>query len=235
MKLQIYNAKEEDLQNHSVFIGISVGIKPMSEEIALSYLRWADKHTSRPVHILIADEIAKYNYLACSHSTKPGALSRAIRDGDQYQVFFEKIIEQLKETKNRFQILRWKDIRNERFHSILHEVEMEFRKNPEFREQIIFVAEKYLERRQKWICSEKKSFVYQYLLEELPTLLDGIYVDEVKHDLLLYPTYKHSGMSSLVSDIQNGLRFKNFGRRLKLEKTVLVEWLITNVTQLDPL
>jgi hypothetical protein len=79
-------------KKYSIFIGISVGIKPMSIEIARKLLEWGDKHSCDTMQILIADEIAKYNYLAFSHYTKKGYLSRALRDGDKYCDFFEKAI-----------------------------------------------------------------------------------------------------------------------------------------------
>lgn len=227
MKLYTYNITQEKLNRSRfpVFIGISVGIKPMSEEIALSYFQWAEKHTSEVIQILIADEIAQFNYLACSHSTKPGALNRAIRDGDKYQIFFEKVLEKLTNKAN-FNLLRWKDIKNEKFHVILKQVILEFETNQEFREAIITIGNQYLNRRSKEIKKDKINFVYQYLLHELPTLLDGIYVNDKKYNLILYPTYKHSGMSALVCDIQNGIRFQSLRDKLKLEKTIMVEWLI---------
>ena len=91
MDIKIFNTTAEQLKKnkHSIFIGISVGVKPMSKQIALSYMEWAEKHSTGIIPILIADKIARFNYLAFSHYTKPGSLSRAIRDGDKYQVFFD--------------------------------------------------------------------------------------------------------------------------------------------------
>lgn len=197
----------------------------MSNAIALAYLKWAEEHASGKVQILIADEIAQFNYLACSHSTKPGALSRAIRDGDKYHTFFDEIIGNL-QNRSLFNIVRWHAIKNERFYWLLNEVTLEFETNTEFKNAIITIANEYLMRRSKIIQPEKTTFVYQYLLHELPTLLDGIYVDDTHCHLILYPTYRHSGMSNLVSDIQNGIRFQALRDRLKLKKTIMVEWLI---------
>ena len=94
MNLRVFNTTYRELRGkkHHIFIGISVGVKPMSHDMALSYLEWAEQHSTGVVQILIADEITHFNYLVFSHSTKPGALSRAIRDGDRYQAFFEKIL-----------------------------------------------------------------------------------------------------------------------------------------------
>ncbi len=227
MNLHIYNSTEKELseKKNPVFIGISVGIKPMSFDIATSYLNWAEKHSSTTVQILIADEIAKYNYLAFSHSTKPGALSRAIRDGDQYYGFFEKTISNLGKS-GKFNIIRWNDIQNNYFSNTLKEVQVEFETNPIFKDDIVSILNKYIKRRKKPVSEEKKILLCQYLLEELPTLLDGIYVGDTNYSLILYPTYNQSGMSGLVSDIQNKRKHVGLSERLNLKKTIMVEALI---------
>src|SRR3984885_326012 len=105
MELNIYNSNYEELEKHKypIFIGISINIKPMSIETAKSYLKWALDHSSDVVQILIADEISRYNNLVFSHSTLPGALSRAIRDGDKYHDFFDRLLTQFElQERNRF-------------------------------------------------------------------------------------------------------------------------------------
>ena len=59
MNISLYNVTSEGLNQcrFPIFIGISVGVKPMSEGDALAYLKWAEAHTSDVVQILIADEI----------------------------------------------------------------------------------------------------------------------------------------------------------------------------------
>jgi hypothetical protein len=49
------------------------------------------------------------------------------------------------------------------------------------------VLDLYIEQRHKTISNEKKLLLCQYLLEELPTLIDGIYVNDKKYGLTLYP------------------------------------------------
>jgi tRNA-dependent cyclodipeptide synthase len=229
MNLQIFNSTQEELSHTKfpVFIGISVGVKPMSLDIALSYLNWAEEHSSDVVHILIADEIARYNYQVFSHYTKSGCLSRAIRDGDVYNNFFEKVIASLApEKRDRFKIVRWRDIKGKEFAAALQAVREEFEKNSLFRKEILSILEVYIKRRGKLITDVQKELLCQYLLEELPTLLNGIYVNNKNYSLILYPTYSHSGMSQLVSDIQNKRKYVALGEKLCLTKTIMVESII---------
>lgn len=223
--LQIYNANIPEIKtnNYDIFIGISVGIKPMSESIALEYIDWANQHTSKKIKILIADEIAQLNYLAFSHSTKLGAQNHAKRDGDRYQKFFEKLKAMCQLD---FDIVRWHDIICDKYHATLKHVLNEFEVNDKFRNEITSIAEKYISMRRSELNKEKYHFVYQYLLLELPTLLNGIYIHENNYNLILYPTYKHSGMSQLVSDIHNRKRFNSLGEKVCSNKVALVEWRI---------
>lgn len=234
METKIFNLTHEELihNKYDVFIGISVGIKPMTTEIAIAYLNWAISHSSKKVQILIADEIARYNYLVFSHSTTPGALSRAIRDGDAYEAFFETVLNtSFFETRSSFNIIRWKDIKGERFSEILKEIQSEYALNESFREDLFSILNPYIERRGKTISLDQKIFLGQYLLEELATLLDGIYVDGINYRLILYPTYRYSGMSEIVSNIQNKQKYSNLSERLKLHQTIMVESLIENDLQ----
>jgi tRNA-dependent cyclodipeptide synthase len=234
VKLQIFNATQEELSQKKfpIFIGISVGVKPMSTEIALSYLNWAEQHSSNTVQILIADEIAKYNYQAFSHYTKPGCLARAIRDGDKYHHFFETVISSFDpEKRKRFNIIRWRDIQGKEFETTLQAVRMEFETNLAFKNELLSILDIYIQRRGKLISAEKKELLCQYLLEELPTLVNGIYVHTKNYFLILYPTYSHSGMSQLVSDIQAGRKYTTLREKLRLNKTIMVESIVQENSQ----
>ncbi len=130
------------------------------------------------------------------------------------------------------EILRWQDIAGERFETVLQIVKQEFDSNGEFRCELLAFIEKYT-RRRKALSDEKKLSLANYLLYELPTLLDGIHHGGINSDLILYPTYVHSGMSELVRDIQAGRRFENLWRKLPKKKTIMVEALIPELTVIN--
>ena len=161
LNLQIFNSTYEQLcaQKHNIYIGISIGVKPMSQEIALSYLEWASEFSNGTVQILLADEIAKFNYFGFGHYTKPGCLARALRDGGKYQAFFEKVLAKFPaEKRQSFNIIRWKDIESPRFHLLLNRVTKEFETNPDFQGVISSFADKYIGNRCRQLSQEKKLF-----------------------------------------------------------------------------
>jgi len=228
MKLKFFNAtkKEVEERKYNVFIGISLGVlKHLTIETAKEYIEWALKNTKNKVAILIADEIAKFNYKIFSNYSGGKSERRAIREGDKYFDFFQKIIQEFsKEEQKKILILRWKDIWNERREKIKQILDEEYKSNKEFKEQVQFFLKKYSDKRNKDLDKEKLDYLSQYILYELPTLLDGIEYKNEKYRLLLYPTFESSGMSEVVTKIQQGKIFPNLKKKLNLaEKTAMVE------------
>ncbi len=228
MDTKIFNATKKDVekQKHNIFIGISLGVlKPLTKEMAREYIKWALKNTKNKVAILIADEIAKFNYKIFSSYSEGKSERRAIKEGDKYTNFFHETINKFStEEQKKILILRWKDIWNKRKEKIKLTLEEEYVSNKEFKEKIQFFINKYAKKRGKKIDKEKVNYLSEYILYELPTLLDGIEYEQEKYRLLLYPTFESSGMSEIVTKIENEKIFPNLKKKLGLaEKTIMVE------------
>jgi len=228
MKLKFFNATKKDVeeQKYDIFIGISLGVlKPLTKETAKEYIEWALKNTKNKVAILIADEIAKFNYKIFSSYTEGKSERRAIREGDKYVDFFQQILQEFsKEEQKKILILRWNDIWDKRKEKIKEILKEEYKSNKEFKEQVQFFLKKHSDKRNKDLDKEKLDYLSQYILYELSTLLDGIEYKNEKYRLLLYPTFESSGMSEVVTKIENGKIFPNLKKKLNLaEKTAMVE------------
>ena len=228
MQLKFFNATKKEVgeQKYNIFIGISLGIlKPLTKKMAKEYIEWVLKNTKNKVAILIADEIAKFNYKIFSSYSEGKSERRAIREGDEYIDFFQKILQEFsKEEQKKILILRWKDIWDKRKEKIKQILEEEYKSNKDFKEQMQFFLKKYSDKRNKDLDKEKLDYLSQYILYELPTLLDGIEYKNEKYRLLLYPTFESSGMSEVVTQIENGRIFPNLKKKLNLaEKTAMVE------------
>src|SRR3989338_65258 len=228
MKLKFFNATKKDVeeQKYDIFIGISLGVlKPLTKETAKEYIEWALKNTKNKVAILIADEIAKFNYKIFSSYTEGKSERRAIREGDKYVDFFQQILQEFsKEEQKKILILRWNDIWDKRKEKIKEILKEEYKSNKEFKEQVQFFLKKHSDKRNKDLDKEKLDYLSQYILYELSTLLDGIEYKNEKYRLLLYPTFESSGMSEVVTQIENGRIFPNLKKKLNLaEKTAMVE------------
>ena len=125
MDKKIFNAtnKEVEEKKYNIFIGISLGVlKPLTKEMAKEYIEWALKNTKNKVVILIADEIAKFDYKIFSSYSGGKSERRAIREGDKYFDFFLNIVKEFSEKEQKkILILKWKDIWNKRKEIVLQD------------------------------------------------------------------------------------------------------------------
>ncbi len=227
MDLKIFNATKKEIDNKkfNIFIGISVGVKPLTKDLAKAYIKWALKHTRDDVVILIADYIAKINYKVFSSYSENKSLKRALKEGEGYKHFFEEILLGFPlELKKRIKILRWNDVFTEELKRDFKIIEEEFKSNPKFKEKILFFVREYAKRRGKEINQEKLDYLAKYMFMELPTMFKGVKFENKKYDLLFYPTFIESGMGQMVSSIAKGKIFLNLKRKMNLgENIALVE------------
>ena len=165
MNLKFFNATKKEVEEHkyNVFIGISLGVlKPLTKETSKEYIKWALKNTKNKVVILIADEIAKFNYKIFSSYSEGKSERRAIREGDEYLDFFQQILQEFsKEEQKKILILRWKDIWDRNKKKIKQVLDEEYKSNREFKEQAQFFLKKYSDKRNKDLDKEKLDYLSQ--------------------------------------------------------------------------
>ena len=227
MKLDIFNATQEQIteKQFNIFIGISIGVKPLDKESAKEYIEWAIKRTKKDVIVLIADYIAKINYEVFSGYNEAKSLRRALKEGDEYEEFFRGVLSELPgETQDRVKVLRWSDIFNDELKRDSEIIKDEFHSNQEFKEKILFFVREYAKRRNKNLGQGELEYLANYMFMELPTMFKGIKVNGAQYDLLFYPTFIESGMSQMVSGIAKGDIFEDLKKKMNLsESIVLVE------------
>lgn len=228
MKKKFFNISEKEIKEkkHNIFIGISLGVlKPLTKEITKEYIKWALKNTKNKVSILIADEIAKFNYKIFSGYSEGKSERRAIREGDKYFGIFTEVVREFsKEEQKRISIIKWKDIWDKRKEKTKQILEEEYKSNKEFKDKVQFFLKEYSNKRGKKLDEKKLDYLSKYIFYEMSTLLEGIEYNKEKYLLLLYPTFENSGMSNVITEIENGKIFPDIKRKLNLEeKTAMVE------------
>lgn len=227
MNIKIFNANKKEIEDkkYNVFIGISMGIKPMNKELAKKYINWALKHTRNKVIILIADTIAKINYEVFSGYNKSKSHKRALKEGEIHIKFFKEILSEFsKEKRDKIKILRWDDIFSNRLKNMSNILEKEFARNKGFKKKILYFVEEYSKRRGKKLSANKLNYLAKYMFFELPTMFEGIEFNNTKYELLFYPTFVDGGMSKMILGIRNNKIFPELKDKLNLVgKTVLVE------------
>lgn len=219
MKLKVFNSTKKEIakKKYNIFIGVSMGIKPLNEELARKYIDWALKNTKKKVVVLIADEIAKFNYRAFSKYSENKSYKRAMREGDSYFRFFERILSKYpKEKRDKIKILRWKDIFDDKLKDMYRVLDKEFRENAGFRKKILGFVNDYSKRRGRKLDVKRLKYLSDYMLFELPTMISGIEFDGLKYKLLFYPTFIDSGMSEFVLELEDAGLFPKLKQRAVL-------------------
>lgn len=228
MQKKLFNITNEEIKErkYNIFIGISIGVlKPLSKTMISEYIAWSLERTQNNIVILIADEITKYNYRIFSKYSSGKSKRRAMLEGEKYVKYFQEFLKNIqKKDRKRINICRWNDIWNNRKEKIKQILEKEYNSNNAFKNKILFFINNYIEKRGKKLSRRKIEFLSQYILNELPTLLDGIKYHGVPYNFLFYPTFQGSGMSEFVMEILQGKKFPSLHKKLKfIHKTALVE------------
>lgn len=201
--------EEVELRKFNIFVGISLGNKLLTKELAKTYVDWALKRTKENIVVLIADEIDIVNWKIFNNLDERTVLEKVSNKAQGLDDMFSRAIKILAREndpsiENRVEVIRWKNIKTERFDKLFAILENEFEINNDFRNRILSFVKKYCELRKRFVDEAEQVKLAGYILAELPTLLEGIEVGDARYNMIFYPTYIDSGMSQFVLDIQNG-------------------------------
>jgi len=228
--MQYFHVTQEEIDKKlfNVFVGISLGNKLLTPELAEKYVKWAHINTKDNAVILIADDIDTANWVVFRGLSQKEAEEKVRQKGYGMKGMFDKAIRNLAREENdptyiaNVHIIFWSDIRNKGYDHLKEILAEEYKTNKEFREQVLYFVDKYIELRDAEVSNEDKDKLADYIISELPTLLGGIYWNDTLYNLVLYPTYVDSGMSQFVLDIRGGKYFNASKLQLR-QLCVLVE------------
>lgn len=214
----------------NIFIGISISNKKITADMAYNYLKWAVRNAKEKVAVVIADELNTVNYRVFDKYSPGKAENRAQRVGDKFEKLFMNAIKKLKaEDQKKVRVYRWEDIRSSQQYNKVHTFLVnQYPQDLEFQSAVLYFVKKYMRKKGK-IIEEKEKIdeLATYILGELPTLFEGIWLDGIHYSLCIYPTYFASGMSQFVMDVHaDELDIAKELKQLLKSKAALVEaWL----------
>jgi tRNA-dependent cyclodipeptide synthase len=228
MKYFHVTQEEIDKKLFNAFIGISLGNKLLTPESIEKYVKWVHANTKDNAVVLIADDIDVINWQVFRGLSKEEAEEKVKQKGYGIKGMFDKAIRKLAKEENdptyitKVHIIFWSDIQNEGYEKLREILFEEYKTNKDFREQVLYFVEKYIELRDTEVSEENKDRLAGYIIDELPTLLGGLFWNNTLYNLILYPTYVDSGMSQFVLDIRGGKYFDASKLQLR-QLCVLVE------------
>jgi tRNA-dependent cyclodipeptide synthase len=234
MVMKYFNVTQEEIEKKlfNIFVGISLGNKFLTPQLAKKYVKWAHYYTKDNALILIADKIDVVNWMVFNKLNLKEAEKKVRNKAWGIKGLFDKAIRTLAREENdptyitKVYIVFWEDVTNNEGYRHLKEIlTQEYKENKDFRNQVLYFVNKYIERRglkPSEISNEDKDKLADYILSELPTLIGGIFWNNTLYNLCLYPTYIESGMSQFVLDIRGGKYFEA-SKLLLRQICVLVE------------
>lgn len=240
--MQYFHVTQEEIDKKlfNVFIGISLGNKLLTPELAERYVKWAHKNTKDNAVVLIADDIDFINWMIFRGFSREEAEKKVRQKGYGMKGMFDKAIRNLARAENdptyitKVHIIFWSDALNWGYDQLKEILAEEYKTNQKFREQVLYFVNKYIELREAEISDKDKDKLADYIISELPMLIGGIYWNDTLYNLILYPTYVDSGMSQFVLDIRGGKYFDASKLQLR-QLCVLVEDYLEKPTDLKNL
>lgn len=228
--MKYFNVSQYEIEAKmfNIFVGISLGNKLLTPELAKKYVKWAHTHTRDSAVVLVADQIDAINWQVFSGLDPLSAVEKARTKGYGVGGMFDKAKRTLAREEgdssyiSKVHIIFWEDIINPGYTSLRKILKNKYDTVPAFKEQVLFFVDKYIAFRSVQVPEADRERLSGYILDELPTLLGGIYWDNNLYQLILYPTYVDSGMSKFVLDIRGGKYFDASCLELR-QISVLVE------------
>jgi len=228
--MKYFHVTQEEIEKKlfNIFIGISLGNKLLTPDLAEKYVKWAHAYTKDNVVVLIADDIDVTNWVVFRGLNKEEAEKKVREKSYGMKGMFDKAIRNLARKENdpsyiaNVHIIFWSDIRNKGYDHLKKILVEEYKTNEKFKERVLYFVNEYVELRDAEVSEENKDRLADYIVSELPTLLGGIYWNDTLYNLILYSTYINSGMSKFVLDIRGGKYFDASKLQLR-QLNVLVE------------
>lgn len=215
------NTNEEAVlgKEFNIYLGLSLGNRYFTPEHIRDYLLWSVDNTKTMVTILIPDKIQAVNYEVKNGYTPKRALAVAMRKGEELEAVVRKIVTESNIPESKVRILHWSDIEDGHYFDTLRIIKETFEQDQKFRDAVIQMVRETPHIQSLDHLSEP-DFVKlsQYILDELPILINGIHVDNEWYSLFPYPGF--AKLDYLALDLQEGKTFPELTAKLDIRNTL---------------
>jgi tRNA-dependent cyclodipeptide synthase len=216
MKAEYANVTKREVvsRKFNILIGISLGNLFFSGTNLRKYIRWALNNTRDKIVVLIADDIQSINYKVFKNLDDKEALQKANEQGKEKKVLLFKLLGELsKEERNKIKIILWKDILSKDYVRKIRMTFEEFEKSPQFKEEILDIVALFIKGRQG-MTKEDMNKLSEYILNELPLLIEGLSFEGDYYELIPYPIKDR--LDDLILDLQEGRKYREYYAKLNV-------------------
>ncbi|MCX6716330.1 MAG: tRNA-dependent cyclodipeptide synthase [Candidatus Taylorbacteria bacterium] len=208
------NQSEIDAKKFNIYLGISLGNKFFSKENLKKYLDWAFDYTKERILFVIADTNHAKNYEVFNDYSPEKALRHALRDGDKVVSIINEIIADIpKDKRDIISIVRWADLQNLPYYKRMGRVVFdEFKTNQAFQDFVLNVVKENLKDRASELSIDQKKKLAEYVLDEIPVMVNGIEFNNYLYNLYPYPGA--GSYDDLLMGLQNKTMFIELANKL---------------------
>lgn len=206
-------------KEYNIHIGISLGNKYFSKDHVREYLHWALQNTRSDVLILLADSIHSINYEVFNRYSPEKALRSALKDGNKVMAMIQELVDELPgHERSLVKVARWDDLRqsSSTYETNKKSILEEFKNNEVFRNHILNIVTLNLRERAAGLELEQKERLAEYVLDEIPIMMDGIYYGDKVYELYPYPSF--SLYNELLFGLRNKTVFKELAKKLNIAR-----------------
>ena len=216
------NENEVSSKSFNICLGFSLGNKYFTYEHKKSFIDWAYKNTKDTIAIIIPDKIQIVNYEVKNKYNPIRAKNVAMRKGLEIEQDVRKICRELNISESKFKIVHWQDLEDEKHLKTVAVLEEEFKNNMKFHEAVIEMVKEPLHIQNLNLAQKDYEKLAQYIINELPMLINGLEINGVWYTLFPYPGF--ASLDYLALDLQEGKNFPEITSKLDIQnKLRLVE------------
>ena len=216
--------KEVKQKKFNIFVAISLGNKWFNKKNLREYILWSLKYSkNKKIPIIIGDGLHAINYEVRDGYNPKRSMNRAKKEGDKVEIIVKEMIFTLPKDKQlRTEILRWDDaVKTPNYEEMRNLFYEEFNKNLEFKNFILKIVRKNIEKSNKIYNEQQIEKLAQYVLNELPLFLRGMEWKGIIYNLHPYPEF------TMINELAKGMKSKRLFPKLysKLDRyeAVIVE------------
>lgn len=176
-------------RKYSIGIGISLGNKWFTVENIVSLVHWALPFTRGHLVIYVADSIHAINVEVRNRVSFESAQRKVGRQGKEILEQTRKTLEEQlsKESVEKIKYFQWTDIADTEYQSKVEYLRNLYTNNNDFRNSILSIVKGFTSRENRSFTDENILRLGEYILEELPEIINRVRMGDVECDAYVYP------------------------------------------------
>lgn len=192
-------------KKYNVFVGISLQKKRLGPEDVKEIISAAEHVlNAKKINFFIADDIDRINRRIRYQNNERRIADEIHNEADWIQNNISSFCPASKLDSRFIVFSRWNDVLSRSYWDLFIRVRYQFFINPEFRQAVTEIVSGFLFNRHKESNEAKTHYACEYILHEIPIMLQGIDFAGKRYRRMIYPSPGPQPLDNVVSDLKEG-------------------------------